>query len=46
MVASLASPSKVLGSDYQIRWEPKVKHPSVVIDSTLTPITPLRVFPG
>lgn len=32
MVASLASPSRVLGSDYQIRWHPKVKHPSVVID--------------
>lgn len=40
MVASLASPSRVLGSDYQIRWEPKVKHPSVVIDLRSTPITP------
>lgn len=43
MVDSLASPSMVLGSDYQIRWEPKVKHPSVVIDLTSTPV---RVFPG
>lgn len=44
MVASLASPSRVLGSDYQIRWEPKVKHPSVVIDLRSTPITPWGSF--